>query len=145
MSTKTKAVKSTFPDAYASIPERAPKRAQMSRTTSKPTAARGKKQPFAHRVYMAPADFDGLVESPVLFTGSPDLSVDRMTTLPVAVVRLDDLDGLVERAAIAISIARNWNGAWENDCRPTTREGYRSDARAALRAIGIPLAKEKRK
>jgi len=67
----------------------------------------------------------------------------------VAVIPLDDVPALVERAAKAIYVnSRRWEGVekcnltWQTTFQ-TVRDAYLMDARAALTAAGIPCTKRR--
>ena len=66
--------------------------------------------------------------------------------VPVAVIPLDDIEAIVERAAKAMYVnARRCDGmagpyTWETTFQ-CVRDAYLNDARAALTAAGIPCAK----
>lgn len=62
-------------------------------------------------------------------TAGRDPSEDRENTLPVAAIPLDDVEELIERASVAISIERGYSWAYAPK--------FRLAARAALTAIGV--------
>lgn len=104
-----------------------------------PTQQRNKGRARVH--YANASDYCG--EETFIVSRHADPSDDRLWTHPILVLPAtpEAVEEMRERVAKAIcDHSRNWVGAWDNDTPDAPgKDGYRMDADAVLKAIGLSL------